>query len=94
MNTLVVAGVVAAAVTALAPVARPHTDPGTRSAVVGVAGPVQQLPPGIKPSFDRVTPTQKRGSGLLMSSRSQASTLAAIEHLSQFNSNNTVWVLR
>ena len=39
---------------------RPHTDPGTRSAVVGAAGPVQHLPPGIKPGFDRVTPTQKQ----------------------------------
>ena len=38
---------------------RPHTDPGTRSAVVGAAGPVQHLPPGIKPGFDRVTATQK-----------------------------------
>ena len=34
-------------------------DPDTRSAVAGAAGPVQHLPPGIEPGFDRVTPTQK-----------------------------------
>ncbi len=38
---------------------RPHTDPGTRSAVAGAAGPIQHPPPGIKPGFDRLTPTQK-----------------------------------
>jgi hypothetical protein len=54
---------------------RPHTDPGTRSAVVGAAGPVQHLPPGIGPGFDRVTPTQNTSSGLRVSSRSRASTL-------------------
>jgi hypothetical protein len=36
-----------------------RTDPDTRSAVAGAAGPVQHLPPGIEPGFDRVTPTQK-----------------------------------
>jgi hypothetical protein len=54
---------------------RPHTDPGTRSAVVGAAGPVQHLPPGMGSGFDRVTPTKDTSSGLLVAFRSQASTL-------------------
>jgi hypothetical protein len=58
---------------------RPHTDPGTRSAVVGAAGPVQHLPPGMEPGFDRVTPTKDTSSGLLVSFRSQASTLGRRE---------------
>jgi hypothetical protein len=71
MNTLVAAEVVAAAAIARTPWGTPPLTqrpgpgtttthrPGTRSAVVGAAGPVQHLPSGIKPGFDRVTPTQR-----------------------------------